>query len=83
MVLLISGYFDALDGTVARMAEQNSAKGTMIDIISDRIVEFAVIFALFLVNPLHRGVCCLLMLGAILICVTSFLVVWIFHENNR
>ncbi|MCP3679332.1 MAG: CDP-alcohol phosphatidyltransferase family protein [Gammaproteobacteria bacterium] len=81
-VLLLSGYFDALDGTVARASGRSSAQGTMLDIVSDRVVEFAVIFALFLADPLQRGAWCLLMLGAVFICVTSFLVVGIFHENT-
>lgn len=82
VALLISGYFDALDGTLARISGRSMPQGAVLDIMSDRIVEVAVIFALFFVNPSQRGGWCLLMLGAIFICVTSFLVVAIFHENS-
>lgn len=46
--------------------------GTILDIIFDRIVEFAIIFGLFTVDPVHRAGIALFMLGSILICVTSF-----------
>ena len=81
-ILLISGYCDTLDGTIARMRCLSSALGSALDIVSDRIVESAVILGLFLVNPNQRGLICLIMLISILICVTSFLVVGIFTPNQ-
>ncbi len=80
--LLFSGYLDTLDGTLARLKNQSSPLGSALDIISDRVVEFSVILALFLFHPETRGIYSLLMLGSILICVTSFLVVGIFTENT-
>lgn len=77
-LLLLSGLFDLLDGSIARMRGQTSQMGAALDILSDRIVEASVVIALFLVNPEARGVLALLMLAAILLCVTSFLVVAIF-----
>ena len=80
--LLFSGYLDTLDGTIARTKGKSSPAGTILDITSDRLVEFAIILALFFVNPAIRGLPCLLMLGATLLCITSFLVVGIFSENQ-
>ncbi len=82
LFLLLSGYFDTLDGTVARMRGVSSDKGAVLDIVSDRVVEFAIIFGLFMVAPDQRGIAAMLMLGSSLICITSFLVVGIFSNNN-
>lgn len=81
-LLLISGYIDTLDGTVARNLQQATPLGAVLDIISDRTVEFAIVFGLFLINPGERSVLCMLMLGSILLCVTSFLVVGIFTPTD-
>lgn len=81
-LLLVSGYLDSLDGTIARIQNTDSAIGSVLDICMDRLVEFAVIYGLFLVQPSTRGNACLLMLGSILLCITSFLVVGIFTEND-
>lgn len=81
-LLIISGYLDILDGTVARLKAKTTPVGTMLDIVGDRIVEFAVILGLYLVDPIARGTVSLCMLGSILICVTSFLVVGIFTPNE-
>lgn len=80
--LSLSGLLDALDGTIARLYQKSSAYGTVLDIIGDRIVEFAIILGLFSISPETRALDCLIMLGSILICVTSFLVVGIFTEND-
>lgn len=82
ILLLLSGYFDTLDGSVARRNEATSPQGAVLDIVSDRIVEFSIILGLYLVDPVARGLLCLLMLGSVLICITSFLVVAIFTENT-
>jgi archaetidylinositol phosphate synthase len=80
--LTITGYLDTLDGTMARMNGCASAKGAVVDIVSDRIVEAAIIFGLFLVDPEKRAVAALLMLASVLVCVTSFLIVGVFVKNN-
>lgn len=80
--LSLSGLFDTLDGTIASLYQKSSAYGTALDIIGDRVVEFSIILALFFISPETRGLDCLMMLGSILICVTSFLVVGIFVEND-
>ncbi len=82
LLLLISGYCDSLDGSLARRLQQTSAFGTVMDLSSDRLVEFVIILALFLVAPQSRALLSMLMLGATLLCITSFLAVGIFSENN-
>ena len=82
LFLMISGYLDTLDGTLARISNQTSKSGTVLDIVSDRIVEFAVIFGLFAYDPSHRALLSFFMLGSCYLCITSFLVVGIFSPND-
>lgn len=79
--LLLSGYFDTVDGTLARHQDKTTNAGTLFDICTDRIVEFAVIFGFYLYDP-DRALLCILMLGSILLCITSFLTVGIFSSND-
>ena len=81
-MLLCSGYCDTLDGSIARCNRQATAHGAVFDIVSDRVVEFSIILGLYLYSPETRALETLLMLGSILICVTSFLVVGIFTPND-
>lgn len=80
--LLLSGYCDTLDGSLARHQNTTSDIGCVLDIIADRVVEFCVIFGLYLLDPAANGLACMLMLGSVLICITSFLVVGIFIEKD-
>jgi len=80
--LLISGYLDVLDGSLARLRNQSSIPGSIFDIISDRLVELSAVFALYLVNPPARGAWCLLILGSFYFCITVFLVSGIFTKNT-
>ena len=80
-LLLVSGYFDTLDGSLARLQDRSTQIGSALDIVMDRLVEWAVVFALYLVDP-QRAVLCFLILLANLLCITSFLVVGIFVEQN-
>ncbi len=82
LLVLFSGYLDTVDGTLARLSNKTSSVGCILDITCDRLVEFAIILGLFLVAPGDRGFFSLLMLGAVLFCVTSFLVVGIFSDNE-
>lgn len=82
LLLLTSGFFDTLDGTVARLNRLTSDLGCIFDILSDRIVEFAIIFGLFTVDPTHRGWSVLLMLGSCYLCITAFLLAGIFTRNQ-
>jgi len=42
-LLLLSGYCDTLDGTLARLSNQATPQGSVLDICVDRFVEFAII----------------------------------------
>lgn len=81
-LLLTSGILDILDGSLARFQKTSSNFGSAMDIVMDRVVEFSTVFALYLVDPQHRAFCTILMLGSMLICITSFLVVGIFTQNE-
>lgn len=82
IILLISGYCDTLDGSLARYQNKATSLGSVIDIMVDRFVEFSVIFGLYLVSPAERALAVIMMLGSILLCITSFLVVGIFTHNH-
>lgn len=79
--ILLSGYFDTLDGAIARKNNSESNLGTVLDIFSDRVVETLIIIALFLVEPTSRAYLSVFMLASCYLCVTSFLVVGIFEKN--
>lgn len=72
VVLWISGYFDAVDGTLARMTKP-SKWGNILDITFDRVVEGTSILAILLVHP-EDYFPIALALTAILINITAFLV---------
>ena len=82
VLLVLSGFFDAFDGYIARATGNDSSIGAVFDILCDRVVEFSIIFALFSLDPLTRAIPSIFILGSILCCVTSFLVVGIFAQNN-
>ena len=79
--LTLSGFCDTLDGSLARHQMKSCPKGAALDITSDRFVEFVIILGLYLFDP-SRAFLTLLMLGASLLCVTTFLVVGIFESNT-
>jgi phosphatidylglycerophosphate synthase len=80
--LLLSGYLDTVDGSLARMQQMTSPQGAALDILTDRFVEIMVMLGLWGVDPVHRSLLCMIMLASILMCVTSFLVVGIFTQNQ-
>lgn len=80
--LLLSGFLDTLDGSLARYKGLSSPQGAALDIFCDRIVEFSILLGLYEVNPEMRALPILFMLGSVLLCITSFLVVGIFSEND-
>ena len=53
LFLLLSGMCDILDGTVARITNQSQKVGAYIDLISDRMVEAAIILGFTLLYPQH------------------------------
>lgn len=81
-LLVLSGFCDTLDGSLARFQNTVTARGAALDITSDRLVEFAIILGLYLYAPETRALSSLVMLGASFVCVTSFLVVAIFETNQ-
>ena len=82
ILLLLSGFCDSLDGTLARLEKKTSNIGAAIDIVGDRVVEFVIIFALYLADPYHHALGAIAMLGASYICVTTFLIVGVFTDNE-
>lgn len=54
VLLGISGYLDAVDGSMARTLARTSAWGTLLDITFDRLVELAIIVALAIRYPVDR-----------------------------
>lgn len=82
LLLLLTGFLDTLDGTVARLAGKTSEIGCALDIISDRVVELAIIMGLCAIDPTHRSWLALGMLGSCYLCVTSFLIVGIYTSNS-
>lgn len=81
LILWISGYLDAMDGTVARETKCSSSFGTVMDITFDRIVESVIILAVALKHPQVQLKCLLLMI-AILISMTIFLTTGPLAENK-
>jgi archaetidylinositol phosphate synthase len=81
IVLWLSGYLDAVDGSMARLKKQTSAWGTLLDITFDRIVELFVIIALAALYP--EAVFLLLLLTAsIVFSMTIFLTVGALTEKK-
>ncbi|MDR0839870.1 MAG: CDP-alcohol phosphatidyltransferase family protein [Christensenellaceae bacterium] len=71
-LLWLSGLLDAVDGQMARLSGKSSMLGAQFDIVSDRVVELGIVWAL----ALRRADCLMPLLGlvsAILISITVFL----------
>ena len=80
--LILSGFFDTIDGSLARKRSQASPTGAAFDILSDRFVEFCIVLGLLLIDPAARALPALFVLGSIFLCVTSFLIVGVFEKND-
>ena len=74
VVLWLSGFLDAVDGSMARRAENTSSWGTLMDITFDRVVEISFIIGLALRFPAVQ-VYLILMMGSIILSMTVFLTV--------
>ena len=81
ILIAISGYMDIIDGSVARIRRETSPFGTILDIFCDRVVEIAIIVAFAIREP-QLAFLCTMMMGASMLCITSFLVVGIFAVND-
>ncbi len=74
IVLWISGYLDAVDGSMARLRNRSSAWGTLLDITFDRIVELSVIIGLAALYP-DSHFLLLILTASIVFSMTVFLTV--------
>ncbi len=70
--LWLSGYLDAIDGTVARKTNTQSELGGFLDIVSDRVVEVCMLMALVYITP-SIAIEVIFVLGGIIISMTIFL----------
>ncbi|MCH1430379.1 MAG: CDP-alcohol phosphatidyltransferase [Chlamydiales bacterium] len=82
LFLVLSGFLDSLDGALAREQKKSSPRGAALDIFCDRCVEVAIVFTLLAHAPSERAFLSLIMMGTILLCITSFLVVGVFSQND-
>lgn len=76
IVLWISGFLDAVDGSMARQSKTPSAWGTVLDVTFDRMVEGGIIIALAFRHPEPVTLILLLILAvSIIVVMTIFLTV--------
>ncbi|MGD7046505.1 CDP-alcohol phosphatidyltransferase family protein [Jeotgalibacillus proteolyticus] len=80
IALWVSGYLDAVDGSMAR-ATKPSPFGTVMDVTFDRIVEISVILGVAFLLPDILWAALLLM-ASIVVSMTIFLTVGNVSENN-
>jgi len=64
--LWLSGFCDVMDGTVARLSDSSKKVGAYIDLISDRMVEAAVILGFTFFAPRHYLVYILFLIALLL-----------------
>lgn len=81
ILLWLSGYLDAVDGAIARRSNTSSSFGTLIDIVSDRLVEIGMIVVLGLKYN-HVRFELIILLACILISMTVFLTVGALTEKK-
>ncbi len=80
-LLWVSGYLDAVDGTMARIQQKSSAWGTLLDVTFDRIVELSLILIMAWQHPTQQWVALLLVAG-IVFSMTIFLTVGALSEKK-
>lgn len=81
LLLWISGYLDAVDGSMARISNRTSPWGTLLDITFDRIVELSVIIGLAARYPDARFLL-ILLTASIVFSMTIFLTVGALTEKK-
>ncbi|MCF8566617.1 CDP-alcohol phosphatidyltransferase family protein [Alicyclobacillus tolerans] len=79
--LWVSGFLDAVDGSMAREQNRMSPWGTVMDVTFDRIVELGIIIALAIRFP-HAQLLLLLLTTGIVFSMTVFLTVGALSENK-
>lgn len=72
IILWISGFFDALDGTIARVSNSSSKLGGFLDIVFDRVVEIAILIGLCIVDQ-SLYIYVIMVLCTIILSMTVFL----------
>lgn len=77
----LSGFLDALDGSLARLSKQASPSGAMLDIVSDRIVELSIFWALALRHT-ESLYAMLALVSCVLISMTVFLTTGMLAEKT-
>lgn len=81
ILLWLSGFLDAVDGSMARELNQMSAWGTVLDVTFDRIVELGIIVALAIRFP-QAQLLLLLLTEGIVFSMTVFLTVGALSEKK-
>lgn len=81
VLLWISGFLDAVDGTVARIQASSSPWGTLLDITFDRLVEISIVIVLGLRFPSSR-MALIFLLSSIIFSMTIFLTVGALSRNK-
>jgi len=79
--LWFSGLCDVLDGTVARLTKSSKKVGAYIDLISDRMVESAVMLGFSIYAPSHHVIYLLFMI-ALLLHFSTFVVAGSLFDND-
>ncbi len=82
-VLWLSGFLDAVDGSMARQSKTSSSWGTVLDVTFDRIVEGGILIALALRHPNPEILFLFLLLAiSIIFTMTIFLTVGAVSEKE-
>lgn len=82
-VLWLSGFLDAVDGSMARQSKTSSSWGTVLDVTFDRVVEAGILVALALRHPEPDVLMLFLLLAiSIIFTMTIFLTVGALSEKE-
>jgi archaetidylinositol phosphate synthase len=82
-VLWLSGFLDAVDGSMARISKSSSSWGTVLDVTFDRVVEAGILVALALRHPEPHVLLLFLFLAiSIIFTMTIFLTVGAVSEKE-
>ncbi|MEH7251115.1 CDP-alcohol phosphatidyltransferase family protein [Neobacillus niacini] len=83
VLLWISGFLDAVDGSMARQSGSSSSWGTILDVTFDRVVEIGILIALAMRHPEPTILFILLLLAvSIIFTMTIFLTVGALAEKE-
>jgi len=82
IMMIFSFILDTMDGAIAR-AEEPTQFGGILDLFSDRTVEIFIIIAIVSTDPLSLIWPGLFSLGAMVLCISMFLIVSILSEETK